>query len=76
MATYMFILRINGAEFSSEGHKTLLDAKVSCYRMAFEYRAWRPAKLREAWWQFWRPAEHNVIEKIILSEAESEGAKC
>lgn len=38
------------------------------YRRAFDKGVWRPRKLREKWWQFWRPTEHTEIEKKFTHE--------
>lgn len=35
---------------------------MDVYGRAFKNGDWSPPKLREKWWQFWRPVEHNAVE--------------
>ena len=54
-----------------ESHKSMDDAIYHCHRQAHEKGEWEPRKLREKWWQIFRPKEHNEIEKRFLLEQEA-----
>lgn len=48
--------------YSNSGMRSLEDAHMDVYGRAFKNGDWSPPKLREKWWQFWRPVEHNAVE--------------
>lgn len=52
--------------YSCSGMDSREEALENVYMRAFEDGKWQPRILRTKWWQFWRPTEHNSIEKMIL----------
>jgi len=38
------------------------EALESVYHRALENGDWTPRKLRERWWQVWRPTKHSDFE--------------
>lgn len=55
--------------YSCSGFSSHEEALESVHRRAFENGDWQPPKLRECWWQFWRPWEHNELEKKFVALA-------
>lgn len=53
---------------SNEGMPSREAAIDDVYSRAFEKGLWKPRKLRTKWWQFWRPTEHDEIEKKFTDE--------
>lgn len=48
--------------YSCDGYSSLEEAKMNVYSRAFKNGDWSPPKLREKWWQFWRPTSHTELE--------------
>lgn len=44
-------------------------ALLNVYQRAFDDGNWEPRKLREKWWQFWLPTEHDDIERHFIQQA-------
>lgn len=56
----------NGVGYSASGFESREAALESVYGRAFQNGDWKPRKLRAKWWQFWRPKEHNEIERKFV----------
>lgn len=48
--------------YSCDGYASKEDAEMMVYSRAHDDGNWSPPKLREKWWQFWRPVKHTKIE--------------
>lgn len=59
----------NNLSVTYESTESMEDAIYRCYLSAFQNGDWKPRTLREKWWQFWLPKEHDYIERRILEEA-------
>ena len=62
MNIYGFRVTFYNRTYSVSGYSSELEAKLAVYGRAFEDGVWAPPRLREKWWQLWRPAQHNEIE--------------
>lgn len=48
--------------YSNSGFDSHEEALLNVHKRAFKNGDWEPRELREKWWQFWRPTEHDEIE--------------
>ena len=62
-------------QISYESTISMDDAIYHCHLSAFKKGDWKPRALREKWWQFWRPTEHNEIEMKIINTHKLEELK-
>lgn len=60
--TYGVTRTFGGTTYRVEGLPSHEEALMRVHKRAFEDGNWTPPKLREKWWQFWRPREHDIIE--------------
>lgn len=63
MAEYGCVRTFGTTTYGVEGCSSMDEARENVYRRAFENGDWAPRKLRDRWWQFWRPTEHSTFEK-------------
>lgn len=66
MRSYTDIRVFSNTKYTSESTLSMEQAKFNNFKLAYEDGNWKPRKLREKWWQIFRPVEHNEIEIKIL----------
>lgn len=56
--THGFRRTIGGISYDVDGCATAHQARKEVFRMMLK-DGWQPPKLREKWWQLWRPKEYE-----------------
>ena len=70
VTTYGFTLQVSNGAYQVTGLPSRLAARTRCYRWAIENGDYHPPKLRNRWWQLWRPTEweEGVAEALVEIE--------
>lgn len=67
MTEYGVTRTFGATTYGASGFSSHEAALLNVHYRAYENGDWRPRRLRKKWWQFWRPMEHNEIEKAFLA---------
>lgn len=67
MKTYGLRVTFHNKTYGISGCSSELEAALDVYGRAYADGAWSPPRLREKWWQVWRPTHHDEVEAHFAS---------